>query len=68
MPSFARIFKYPKFEMVASKSFFQADNVEMKWNSKGSALLLIASSEQDKTGQSYYGKSTLHYLDTRGKS
>lgn len=68
-PSFARMFKYPNFDqMVCSKSFFQADRVEMKWNPKGNAVLLITSTDVDKTGQSYYGKTMLHYLDTKGET
>jgi translation initiation factor 2A len=66
-PSFARIFRYPSFDnVVASKSFFQADRVEMKWNKKGTAVLLITSTDIDKSGQSYYGKTMLHYLDVKG--
>lgn len=68
-PSFARLFKYPNFEnVIASKSFFQADRVEMKWNPKGNAVLLITATDVDKTGQSYYGKTMLHYLDTKGET
>ena len=66
-PSFARLFRYPDFNTaIASKSFFQADRVEMKWNKKGTAVLLITMTDVDKTGKSYYGKTILHYLDTKG--
>lgn len=68
-PSFARMYKYPNFDnIVSSKSFFQADRVEMKWNPRGTAVLLITSTDIDKTGQSYYGKTMLHYLDTKGET
>jgi translation initiation factor 2A len=61
------MFRYPNFDtVIASKSSFQADRVDMKWNKKGTAVLLITSTDVDKSGMSYYGKTMLHYLDTRG--
>lgn len=33
-----------------------------------SAVLVTASTEVDKTGASYYGEQTLHYLATNGDS
>lgn len=44
----------------------QADKVDMYWNSKGSYVLLLTSTETDKTGASYYGKQSLHFLTTKG--
>src|SRR5690348_254741 len=41
----------------------QADRVEMKWNKKGTAVLVITSTDVDKSGQSYYGNTMCHYLD-----
>lgn len=32
------------------------------------AVLVIASTEVDKTGASYYGEQTLHYIATNGES
>ncbi|CAG7728580.1 unnamed protein product [Allacma fusca] len=69
MPSNARLFRYPDFETtIASRSFFQADRIDMKWNPRGNAVLLTASQDIDKTGKSYYGKSMLYYLDTKGEA
>ncbi|XP_070159930.1 LOW QUALITY PROTEIN: eukaryotic translation initiation factor 2A [Polyergus mexicanus] len=68
-PSFGRLFQYPKFEIgeaLASKSFFQADRVDIYWHQRGTNALLMASTEVDKSGASYYGKQTLHYLSTKG--
>ncbi|GAB1868971.1 Eukaryotic translation initiation factor 2A [Camponotus japonicus] len=68
-PSFGRLFQYPKFEIgeaLASKSFFQADKVDIYWHQRGTNALLMASTEVDKSGASYYGKQTLHYLSTKG--
>lgn len=70
-PSFGRLFQYPKFEAtqsLANKSFFQSDRVDIYWNKRGSSALLMTSTEVDKTGASYYGKQTLHYLDTKGQT
>jgi len=68
-PSSCRLYKYPAFEdqqVLANKSFFQADNVEMKWSPVGSAVLLLTQAEVDKTGSSYYGKQQLHFMSVRG--
>ncbi|KAG5269411.1 hypothetical protein AALO_G00201720 [Alosa alosa] len=71
-PSFVRLYQYPNFggptSALANKSFFKADRVVMLWNKKASALLVTASTEVDKTGASYYGEQTLHYLATNGES
>jgi len=70
-PSFAKLYAYPNFEdtqVVASKSFFQADKMEVKWNSSGIYVLLLTQADVDKTGSSYYGKQQLHFLSTKGDS
>uniref|UniRef100_A0A182VWT6 Eukaryotic translation initiation factor 2A n=1 Tax=Anopheles minimus TaxID=112268 RepID=A0A182VWT6_9DIPT len=70
-PSMCRLFKYPNLEMnqpVASKSFFQADKVDMMWNRKGTGLILLTSTEVDTSGESYYGKQALHYMTPKGDS
>lgn len=69
-PSMARLFKYgPNMDTpIASKSFSQADKVEMFWNKKGNGCLIMASSDVDSTGVSYYGKQALHFLATNGDS
>ncbi|XP_065207991.1 eukaryotic translation initiation factor 2A [Planococcus citri] len=68
-PSFGKLFKYPKFEhenCVANKTFFKADRVDMYWNNKGTNVLLLTSTDVDKTNASYYGKQSLHFLSTKG--
>jgi len=70
-PSFVRLFKYPNFgdgKAIGNKSFFKADKVDMMWNKKGSALLILVSAEIDTTGRSYYGEHTLHFMNTKGES
>ena len=44
----------------------QANSVEMKWNSRGNTCLLLTSTDVDKTGQSYYGETSVYCLDTKG--
>lgn len=70
-PSMCRLFRYPNLEAnqpVASKSFFQADKVEMLWNQKGTGVLLLTSTDVDQTGVSYYGKQALHFMTVKGDS
>ncbi len=69
-PSMARLFKYPNIEAspIASKSFSQADKVEMIWNKKGNGCIILTSTDVDTTGASYYGKQALHFLATNGDS
>ncbi|KAJ3655179.1 hypothetical protein Zmor_014316 [Zophobas morio] len=70
-PSFGKLFKYPSFDSqqsIASKSFFQADKVEFYWNLKGNNVLLLTSTEVDKTGGSYYGKQGLHFMSLNGQT
>lgn len=40
----------------------------MKWNQKGTGLLLITSTDVDQTGVSYYGKQALHFMTIKGDS
>jgi len=70
-PSFTKMYQYPNFadnQVIANKSFFQADSVDYKWNSPGNTVLLLTQAEVDKTGASYYGKQQLHYMSIKGDS
>ncbi|KAK7862837.1 hypothetical protein R5R35_000852 [Gryllus longicercus] len=70
-PAFGRLFQYPKFDSqqsLANKSFFQADKVDMFWNKKGTGVLLMTSTDVDKSNASYYGKQALHFLSTKGET
>jgi len=70
-PSFVRLFQYPNFgegTALANKSFFKADKVDMLWNKKASAMLILVSSDVDTTGTSYYGEQSLHFMNTDGES
>jgi len=69
-PSFVRIFRYPVFDgtssALAQKSFYQADRVELIWNKKGNATLVLTAS--DTSSDSYYGDQGLHFLSINGES
>ncbi|KAM3615736.1 uncharacterized protein V6R79_007087 [Siganus canaliculatus] len=71
-PSFVRLYQYPVLggptAALANKSFFKADRVTLQWNRRASAVLVTASTEVDKTGASYYGEQTLHYLAVNGET
>lgn len=68
-PSFVRIYKYPNFggpqAALANKSFFKADDVQMKWNKTGTALLVLTSTES--SDKSYYGDQGLHFMAINGE-
>src|SRR4051812_44201812 len=67
-PASVRLYQLPHLNSpVAMKSFFKADHVSLHWNHSGSGLLVVAQTEIDKTGKSYYGESHLVYLSGDGK-
>ena len=40
--------------------------MQLKWNDNGSSLIVLAQTEVDKTGKSYYGETTLYLLSANG--
>lgn len=70
-PSFCKLFQFPNFgdnQVLGNKSFFQADSVDIMWNSPGTGVLLLVQSEVDKTGASYYGKQQLYFMTVKGET
>lgn len=51
---------------VSQKNFFKGDKVQLKWNDNGTSLIVLAQTEVDKTGKSYYGETTLYLLSANG--
>lgn len=51
---------------ISQKTFFKADKIQIKWNSQGTAMLFVTSTDHDKTGKSYYGETNLYMMSTRG--
>ncbi|XP_028405546.1 eukaryotic translation initiation factor 2A-like [Dendronephthya gigantea] len=68
-PSYVRLYQYPNFDIpLANKSFFKAEKANILWNKKGTAALILTSTEVDHTGGSYYGEQSLQYISTNGDS
>lgn len=68
-PGSVKIFRYPNFERgLASKTFFNATNVEFNWNATGTAVLAKTRSDVDKSNKSYLGESGISYLSVDGSS
>ena len=70
LPGFAKLFTHPNFhpekDVIATKSFFQSDKMEVEWSYDGRMALLLTQSEVDKTGGSCYGKQQLHFMAANG--
>lgn len=67
MPAFVKIFDIPFFNSpVSQKSFFKSDKVQLKWNQAGTTLIVLAQTDVDKSGKSYYGETTMYLLSTNG--
>lgn len=66
-PAAVKIFHIPQFSSpVSQKTFFKGDKVQLKWNQHGTTLIVLAQTEVDKTGKSYYGETTLYVLSANG--
>ncbi|KAL9106052.1 MAG: hypothetical protein Q9227_008895 [Pyrenula ochraceoflavens] len=66
-PAAVKVYNVPRFDSaVSQKTFFKGDKVQMKWNDHGTALIVLAQTEVDKTGRSYYGETTLYLLSANG--
>lgn len=50
-------------EHIYTRRFFNSDEVKIKWNAKATALLLQIHSQIVKMKQSYYGTSSLYFVD-----
>ncbi|KAG6028456.1 hypothetical protein E4U41_000663 [Claviceps citrina] len=66
-PAVVKVFNVPLFQNpISQKTFFKGDKVQFKWNKRGSSLLVLAQTDVDKSGKSYYGETTLYLLSTNG--
>lgn len=62
-----KVFNVPNFDAaISQKSFFKGDKVQLKWNDEGSSLIVLAQTEVDKSGKSYYGETTLYLMSAKG--
>ncbi|KAI9324169.1 eukaryotic translation initiation factor eIF2A-domain-containing protein [Zopfochytrium polystomum] len=51
---------------IGQRTFFNADSVDFLWSVDGLNVLAWTHTEVDSSNQSYYGKSSLHYLSMSG--
>ena len=67
LPASVRIYRVPRFDTTLSqKTFFKGDKAQLKWNKDGTSLIVLAQTEVDKSGKSYYGETTLYLLSADG--
>lgn len=65
-PGQASIYKYPAVDQpVATKTLWKAQTAELEWGPNASGLLVAAKTDVDKSGKSYYGSTTLHFVSPR---
>lgn len=51
---------------IARRNFFRCSTVQQHWNHGSTGVLVVVHADVDKTNQSYYGESKLHYLTLDG--
>ncbi|KAI1331531.1 translation initiation factor eIF-2A [Xylariaceae sp. FL0255] len=66
-PAAVKVFNVPQFTApISQKTFFKGDKVQLKWNSLGTSLIVLAQTDVDKSNKSYYGETTLYLLSANG--
>ncbi|GME84284.1 unnamed protein product [Ambrosiozyma monospora] len=50
----------------SQKQFFKGESCEFTWNSLGTSILALVSTDVDSTNQSYYGETSLYLLGING--
>ncbi|KAH8668849.1 eukaryotic translation initiation factor eIF2A-domain-containing protein [Xylariales sp. PMI_506] len=66
-PATVKVYNVPQFNTpISQKTFFKGDKVQLKWNSLGTALIVLAQTDVDKSNKSYYGETTLYLLSANG--
>ncbi|RAH64012.1 translation initiation factor 2A [Aspergillus aculeatinus CBS 121060] len=66
-PAAVKVFLVPQFGApVSQKTFFKGDKVQLKWNEQGTTLIVLAQTDVDRSGKSYYGETTLYLLSAGG--
>ncbi|OTA66018.1 translation initiation factor eIF-2A [Hypoxylon sp. EC38] len=66
-PAAVKVYNVPQFTTpISQKTFFKGDKVQLKWNSLGTSLIVLAQTEVDKSNKSYYGETTLYLLSANG--
>ncbi|EED14056.1 eukaryotic translation initiation factor subunit eIF2A, putative [Talaromyces stipitatus ATCC 10500] len=66
-PASVKVFVVPQFNNpVSQKTFFKGDKVQLKWNNSGTSVIVLAQTDVDRSGKSYYGETTLYLLSATG--
>lgn len=66
-PAHIKVFSLPNMKNpVSQKQFFKGESCNFKWNSLGTSLLALVSTDVDSTNKSYYGETQLYLLDISG--
>ncbi|OKL63051.1 Eukaryotic translation initiation factor 2A [Talaromyces atroroseus] len=66
-PASVKVFVVPQFNSpVSQKTFFKGDKVQLKWNNSGTSIIVLAQTDVDRSGKSYYGETTLYLLSASG--
>lgn len=68
-PASVKIYQFPNHldAPIASKSFYKAQDVTLKWSPTGSALIIETRTDIDTSGKSYYGETGLFFLQSDGE-
>lgn len=66
-PARVSVYRPSQDAPVCSQTFFKGSEAALRWSPTGNALLALATTEVDTTGQSYYGESGLYLLHADGK-
>ena len=63
-PARVNIYPYPNAsgKPIAAKSFYKAQEVDIRWSPAGLAVLIFTHTDVDATGGSYYGSTGLFLL------
>mmetsp|Transcript_8541 Transcript_8541/g.25674 ORF Transcript_8541/g.25674 Transcript_8541/m.25674 type:complete len:560 (-) Transcript_8541:480-2159(-) len=67
-PAKVSIVDLPDGKVLSNKSIFRANEAQFRWNNTGSAVLAVVTSDVDATSRSYYGESSLFFLDVLGQN
>ncbi|GMM32497.1 hypothetical protein DAMA08_052420 [Martiniozyma asiatica (nom. inval.)] len=66
-PAYIRVYSLPNVKSpVTQKSFFKGESCTFKWNSLGTSLLALVSTDVDDSNRSYYGETQLYLLGISG--
>jgi hypothetical protein len=55
----------PSSSVCEAKTLWKAQTADLEWGPNASGLLVAAKTDVDKSGKSYYGSTTLHFVSPR---